>query len=50
MAFAAAVLFFASLLLGLVLDDGHLAGFVSISDLARLFAEARPCESRENAH
>jgi Zn-dependent protease len=26
---------------GLVLDDGHLAGFVSISDIARLLAEAR---------
>jgi Zn-dependent protease/predicted transcriptional regulator len=27
---------------GLVLDDGHLAGFVSISDIAKLLAEARP--------
>lgn len=34
---------------GLVLDDGHLAGFVSISDIARLLAEARPRKSRANA-
>jgi len=34
---------------GLVLVDGHLAGFVSISDIARLLAEARPRESRARA-
>ena len=34
---------------GLVLDNSHLAGFVSITDIARLLAEARPRRRSANA-